>query len=172
MAEMQVLDLDEIQRQIDARKVPVCETNSSTGISKPGDPGHQYTPEERNTVNKFYSWIRIGWGSAKFTSQFEDEKDAVAARRFWAPRILEHSPEDLKRAIDVATQRRLEGDTRYDWPDIGVILGVLSEKPKKTSAAEAHQHRCASGRPPAVEFNPTVEFRMENIRKLREEHGL
>jgi hypothetical protein len=142
---------------------------STTGVSSPAAPGETYSADDRSRVNQFYALIRAAWGSGKFSAQFVDADDAKHSRRYWAPEILKHSDEDLAHAIEVCKQRRLAGDTRYDWPDIGVVLGVLSEKPDHVAVQQQRQ-AVHPGR--LLDFKPTREQRLAGIRKLREEHDL
>lgn len=113
-------------------------------------------------MNQFYALIRAGWGSGKFSSQFADQNDLMRSKRYWAPRILVHSDEDLARAVSMATDRKLAGDARYDWPDIGVILSTLSID------GVGHQQRRQSAEPPlALPYRPDKEFGRHMLAEIK-----
>lgn len=144
-------------------------TKSSTGVSRPGDPGYEYSDDDRSRVNRFYALLRAAWGSGKFSAQFVDADDAKHSRRYWAPEILKHTDDELASAVETCRQRRLAGDTRYDWPDIGVVLGVLGEKPDDVTMQQRRQSTTPDR---LLDFRPSPENRLDGLRRLRQEHGL
>lgn len=104
----------------------------------PDAPGYQFGKDEQEHVNAFFASIRVAYGNAKYNAQFADNKDLAVIKRFWAPRVLEHSKADLLKAIQTATARRLRGDARFDWPDIAAILSILTEQPESSDADWEH----------------------------------
>lgn len=163
---MDVIDFKVLQHKIETGQVSATPPMAATGEHS---PSKQYDAEERERVDKFYTLIRTAWGDGKFRQQFIDADDLRRSKRYWAPEILQHSLDDLARAVEVSRQRRMQGNPRYDWPDIAVILGVIGEQPTDT---ERQQQRYAAGVTGLLDFSPPREFRLEQIRKLRQEHGL
>ncbi len=86
-----------------------------------------FDDEQRERVNKFFALIRVGWGAAKFNSQFGDAQDVQHTKRFYARRILQYTPAKLAEAVEMAVDLRAGGDADFLFPDVAKILGLIGK---------------------------------------------
>lgn len=73
----------------------------------------RYSEDERRIINAFFATIRVKWGHSKFREMYPTDEELVHAKRFWAPKILEYTEQQVH---DLVTGSTLE------WPDVNQIL--------------------------------------------------
>ena len=101
-------------------------TKNLTGLpqSEPQPLTRTFNREEQGIVSWFFASIRTAWGAAKFNSQFGEDDDVRYAKRYWADHILPYSREQLHGMLRAADRERLNGNDKFQWPDIAAILSL------------------------------------------------
>jgi hypothetical protein len=98
-----------------------------------------FSDEQRQRINRFFALIRVGWGVAKYNSQFGDDEDVRHQKRFHAQRILQYTDDKLSQAVEMAVSLRGSGDDDFTFPDVAKILGLIG-----TDWESKRMHRLAS----------------------------
>jgi len=110
-------------------------------------------------IDHFFSLIRGVYGASKFASQWPTDLDIQAAKKLWADEIAAHTPEELAKAIKNAQGMAANGETDWQWPNIGLILSGA-----RRYATAAHRQFLPA---PPRELPPPTE-RHARISQLRE----
>lgn len=113
-------------------------------------------------VDTFFEMLRAIYGAQKFSAQWPTVMDRQAAMTLWGDQIRNHTPEELRAAINHAQSMSTRGERDWQWPNIGLILsGAKNNNP-------AHQLFL-----PEPERNlESAEERAKRARSLRQELGL
>lgn len=98
-----------------------------------------FDDEQRERINKFFALIRVGWGAAKFNSQFADEEDLKHNKRFYAEQILQYTPEKLAEAVQMGVNLRGQGEEDFLFPDVAKILGLIGSDWEHKRYKPAHE---------------------------------
>lgn len=107
----------------------------------------------------FFSLIRSVYGSSKYYQQWPTELDIQAAQTLWRAEIEKHTEAELKTTIDNAQHMAANGETDWQWPNIGLILSGA-----RRYATAAHRQFLPA---PPRELPPPTE-RHARISQLRE----
>lgn len=118
---------------------------------------------DQRKIDLFFTLIRTVYGAGKFASQWPTELDLQAAQTMWSEQISRHTPDELRDALRHAQQMASNGETEWQWPNIGLILSGA-----RRFATAAHRERLSE---PARDIPPAHE-RTEIMQRMRQEVGL
>lgn len=166
MAENQMVHIDQMQERIANRDPTLCDVKPRMGTGDGGGAdAEDLTREQKQFVNRFYASVRVAWGGDRFDFKFVDEREIKFSKSFWGPRIVRWGESALKWAIDEATTQRLQGNSRFQYPDVGEILSLLEPKPDDEMELVLPAHRLLP-KPPIPKRDP--ELAKAGIAHLRE----
>lgn len=119
-------------------------------------------PQDSETVQRVLArlWLRMTevYGH-KFTSSYGTEPNES-----WARCLAELNPHQIAQGLSRLTDRE---DT---WPPTAIEFRNLCLNVQ--SGVQVEQRRNSAAPPKALEFNPPKEYRLEQLAKLRAEHGI
>lgn len=101
------------------------------------EESREFTDYEIDAAIYFFKRLRDVYLS-KFDGQFKNEQQLESARREWAKRIGKYSREQLDHALEVMTNEYERGNRKFEWPNIGLTLGIIGKNWER-QAHKIHQ---------------------------------
>ena len=137
------------------RQLPQRSATSTTTL--------RLTEQQVRQVNAFYGMVRTAY-PRQFETEFSDEKTLKQSKRFWTADICALTAEQLDRGFKELRRRRIRQDEKFQWPDIGAIIGLCR--------ASVRNHPSHKPFAPALPYKQTEEAREVGNRHLDGLKGL
>ena len=81
------------------------------------------------------------YGAAKMQSQWPDEESLGLARREFGRQIAKYSRDEINNTFDLVHKEKRSGNSRFEWPDIDAIIGLLTNEGVFTGSAGTLAHK-------------------------------
>ena len=81
------------------------------------------------------------YGASKMQTQWPDEESLSLARREFGRQIAKFSRDKINDTFDLVHKERRSGNTRFEWPDIDAIIGLLTNESVFTGSAGTLAHK-------------------------------
>ena len=125
-----------------------------------------FSRDEQNLVGWFFASLRTQWGAAKYNSQFGEGDDVKFAKRHWADRILKYTRVELAEMLQMADAERMNGNTRFDWPDIAAVLSLTSTAWERQAHKEYRPERLLVDQGAKAKAREAGEHFFQEMREL------
>ena len=81
------------------------------------------------------------YGASKMQTQWPDEESLSLARREFGRQIAKYSRDEINDTFDLVHKEKRSGNTRFEWPDIDAIIGLLTNEGVFTGSAGTLAHK-------------------------------
>ena len=100
-----------------------------------------FSSDEKDAIAYFFMRLFNVYGASKMQTQWPDEESLSLARREFGRQIAKFSRDKINDTFDLVHKERRSGNTRFEWPDIDAIIGLLTNESVFTGSAGMLAHK-------------------------------
>ena len=100
-----------------------------------------FSEDDKDAIAYFFMRLQNTYGTAKMQSQWPDSESLGLARREFGKQIAKFSREEMAEAFDLVHKEKRAGNSRFEWPDIDAIIGLLTNEGVFTGSAGTLAHK-------------------------------
>lgn len=100
-----------------------------------------FSDDDKDAIAYFFMRLQNAYGTAKMQSQWPDSESLSLARREFGKQIARFSREEMAEAFDLVHKEKRAGNSRFEWPDIDAIIGLLTNEGVFTGSGGTLSHR-------------------------------
>ena len=100
-----------------------------------------FSSDDKDAIAYFFMRLQNVYGAAKMQSQWPDSESLTLARREFGKQIAKFSREEMAEAFDLVHKEKRSGNSRFSWPDIDAIIGLLTNEGVFTGSAGTLAHK-------------------------------
>ena len=100
-----------------------------------------FSDDDKDAIAYFFMRLQNTYGTAKMQSQWPDSESLSLARREFGKQIARFSREEMAEVFDLVHKEKRAGNSRFEWPDIDAIIGLLTNEGVFTGSGGTLSHR-------------------------------
>lgn len=100
-----------------------------------------FSDDDKDAIAYFFMRLQNTYGTAKMQSQWPDSESLSLARREFGKQIAKFSREETAEAFDLVHKEKRSGNSRFEWPDIDAIIGLLTNESVFTGSGGTLSHK-------------------------------
>ena len=100
-----------------------------------------FSDDDKDAIAYFFMRLQNTYGTAKMQSQWPDSEALSLARREFGKQIAKFSREEMAEAFDLVHKEKRSGNSRFEWPDIDAIIGLLTNEGVFTGSGGTLSHK-------------------------------
>lgn len=100
-----------------------------------------FSEDDKDAIAYFFMRLQNTYGVAQMQSQWPDAESLSLARREFGMQIAKFSREEMSKAFDLVHKEKRAGNSRFEWPDIDAIIGLLTNEGVFTGSAGTLSHK-------------------------------
>ena len=100
-----------------------------------------FSDDDKDAIAYFFMRLQNTYGTAKMQSQWPDSESLSLARREFGKQIAKFSREETAEAFDLVHKEKRSGNSRFEWPDIDAIIGLLTNEGVFTGSGGTLSHK-------------------------------
>ena len=100
-----------------------------------------FSDDDKDAIAYFFMRLQNTYGTAKMQSQWPDSESLSLARREFGKQIARFSREEMAEVFDLVHKEKRAGNSRFEWPDIDAIIGLLTNEGVFTGSGGTLSHK-------------------------------
>lgn len=100
-----------------------------------------FSSDEKDAIAYFFMRLFNVYGATKMETRWPDEESLTLARREFGRQIAKYSRDEINDTFDLVHKERRSSNSRFEWPDIDAIIGLLTNEGVFTGSAGALAHK-------------------------------